>query len=113
MQTRHDPQPPASAKELDLLMHRIDLGQDGFAALSDEQRTQLKAELAEDWISGFLDDYPVPDNIEQAAREYRAIQSGALFPNIPDRVRNDILIQFDERHAEGGGPDHWATGTHS
>ncbi len=108
MQTTNVPQPPASVHELDLLMRRIERGEDSFAPLSDEQRAQLKYALAEQWIAQYLDNYPVPADLKTAAQEYREIASGAKYPNLPPSVRNDLLIQFDEQHAEGGGPDHWA-----
>ena len=111
MKTKNDPQPPASAQELDLLMARIDKGEESFAALSDEQREQLKSELAEEGIAQYLDDYPVPADLTLAARDYRAIQSGSKYPNIPANVRNDLLMHFDEQHAEGGGPEHWTQRT--
>jgi hypothetical protein len=110
MQKKNRPEPPPTAQELDLLIRRIDMGEDSFAALSDEQRGQLKCELAEEWIAKYLDDYPVPGNPAEAAREYRAIESGSKYPNVPPRVRKDLLIHFDEQHAEGGGPDHWSQG---
>jgi hypothetical protein len=107
MQKANDPRPPADVHELDLLMGRIDQGADSFAALSDEQREQLKCKLADEWIAGYLDDYPVPADFVQAVRDYRAIQSGSKYPNIPANVRSDLLMHFDEQHAEGGGPEHW------
>jgi hypothetical protein len=101
------PRAPSSVQELDLLIRRIDLGEESFAALSDEQRTQLKCELGQQWVDEYLDDYPVPSDVKEAAREYRAIASGDKYPHLPASVRNDLLIQFDLQHAEGGGPEHW------
>jgi hypothetical protein len=106
-QTGSEPRAPSSVQELDLLIRRIDLGEESFAALSDEQRTQLKCELGQQWVEQYLDDYPVPSDVNEAAREYRAIASGDKFPHLPSSVRNDLLIQFDQLHAEGGGPEHW------
>lgn len=100
------PDPPANVQELDALVGKIDRGMDYFASLSDEQRNQLKAELSEDWIAEYLDDFPVPQNLEQARREYRAIASAEKYPHLPENVRNDLLLRFDEEHGEGG-PEHW------
>lgn len=104
----HYPEPPSSAQELDLLMQRIDAGAGGFAALSDEQRDQLKSGLSEDWIAAYLDQYPVPAALDAAISEYRAIKAGLRYPNLPENVRADILLEFNEHHGEGG-PDHWST----
>ena len=52
-------QAPVAAQDLDELIYRIDSGQDTFASLSDEQREQLKAELAEEWLTEYLAEYPV------------------------------------------------------
>lgn len=106
-QARNEPRAPAGVQELDILIRRIDLGEESFAALSDEQRAQLKRTLGEQWVEQYLDDYPVPSDPKEAAREYRAIASGSRYPHLPSSVRNDLLIQFDQQYAEGGGPDHW------
>lgn len=103
----HYPQPPSSAEELDLLMQRIDLGAGSFASLSDEQRAQLKTALSEDWIAAYLSQYPVPATLAAAIAEYRAIEAGQKYPNLPENVREDILIEFNEHHGEGG-PEHWS-----
>ncbi|WP_025915715.1 hypothetical protein [Herminiimonas sp. CN] len=102
------PEPPPTAQELDALMQRIDAGEGSFAPLSDEQRSQLKASLSEEWIAAFLDKYPVPMALAAAISEYRAIEAGARYPNLPENVREDILLEFNEHHGEGG-PDHWST----
>lgn len=104
----HYPQPPSSAQELDLLMQKIDRGAGSFAALSDEQREQLKTGLSEEWIEAYLDKYPVPAELDAAISEYRAIEAGIRYPNLPENVREDILLEFNEHHGEGG-PDHWST----
>jgi hypothetical protein len=107
MKNNNEFQPPADLAELDRLMRDIDGGKNLFASLSDEQRTQLKRALAERWIAEYLDDYTGPGDPKQAAQEYRAIQSGEKYPHLPVEVRNDLLMQLDEQHAEGGGPEHW------
>jgi hypothetical protein len=107
MHIHNDPEPPRDMQEFDILMRKIEKGEDSFAALSDEQRGQLKCELADAWIAKYMEDYPVPVDVKQAAAEYRAIQSGVRYPYVPEHVRTDLLIQFDLLHAEGGGPDHW------
>jgi hypothetical protein len=99
-------EPPSTVQELDTLIHQIDTGEGAFASLSDEQRTQLECELSEAWITEYLDAYPVPDDPEVARREYQLIASGKAYPNLPENVRGDLLMRFDERHGEGG-PDHW------
>jgi hypothetical protein len=48
----------------------------------------------------------VPANLGQAAAEYHAIANAGKYPNLPDHVRADLLLQFEERHGEGG-PEHW------
>jgi len=101
------PQAPAAAQELDELIDRIDAGEGTFASLSDEQREQLKAELADEWLTEYLEEYPVPADLGDAIREYRDIESGDRYPNLPQNVRNDLLLLFDEHHGEGG-PDQWA-----
>lgn len=106
--TNSRPRPPAAIQELDVLLQRIDRGEDSFAALSDEQRGQLTDALCEQWIDGYLESYPVPEDRNEAAREYHAIRSGERYPHLPPQVRQDLLIQFDQQFAEGGGPDHWA-----
>lgn len=103
----HYPEPPSSAQELDLLMQKIDAGAGSFAALSDEQRAQLKTGLSEDWIAAYLDKYPVPAALEAAISEYRAIEAGIRYPYLSENVREDILLEFNEHHGEGG-PDHWS-----
>lgn len=103
----HYLEPPATAQDLDVLIHRIDAGEGTFASLSDEQRDQLKIELSEEWIAGYLDKYPVPEALAAATLEYRAIESGQQYPNLPENIRNDILLEFNERHGEGG-PEGWS-----
>lgn len=98
---------PTTAQDLDALIQQIDAGEDTFASLSDEQRDQLKTELGEEWIAGYLDQYPVPQALAAATLEYRAIASGRQYPNLPENIRNDILLEFNERHGEGG-PEHWS-----
>jgi hypothetical protein len=105
-QARHFPDPPSTAQELDAMLHHIDVGDGDLASLSDEQREQLKGELSDAWLADYLDDYPVPADRRQAAQEYRAIAAGNKYPNLTDHVRADLLLQFEERHGEGG-PDHW------
>ena len=48
----------------------------------------------------------MPAALPAAAREYQAIANADKYPNLPDHVRNDLLLQFEEHHGEGG-PDHW------
>lgn len=103
----HYPEPPSSAEQLDALMQQIDLGRGSFAALSDEQRAQLKTRLSEEWIAAYLDKYPVPASLAAATSEYRAIEAGIRYPNLPQNVCDDILLEFNEHHGEGG-PDHWS-----
>lgn len=103
----HYLEPPTTAQDLDALIHRIDVGEGNFASLSDEQRDQLKTELSEEWIAGYLDKYPVPQALAAATLEYRAIESGRQYPNLPENIRNDILLEFNERHGEGG-PERWS-----
>ncbi|MET0962303.1 MAG: hypothetical protein ABWY05_05720 [Noviherbaspirillum sp.] len=98
--------PPTTAQELDALMRHIDKGDGDLASLSDEQREQLKNDLAAAWLEDYLDDYPVPAERTPAALEYRAIAGGEKYPNLPEHVRSDLLIEFDEIHGEGG-PEHW------
>lgn len=102
----HNFDPPSTAEELDKLIHNIDVGEGVLASLSDEQRDQMREELTEAWLSERLDDYPVPADGEEAAREYREIESGRKYPYLPENARRDILQHFDERYGEGG-PDHW------
>lgn len=97
---------PPSAQELDELLQDIDEGEGTFAALSNEQRAELKEELCEEWLASYLDDYPVPSNLREAVDEYREIEAGERFPNLPENVRNDILAQFNDQFGEGG-PEHW------
>ncbi|NMM36324.1 MAG: hypothetical protein HHJ09_02265 [Glaciimonas sp.] len=104
----HYPEPPSNAQQLDLLMQQIDSGDGCFAALSDEQRAQLKTGLSEEWIAAYLDKYPVPAVLAAATSEYRAIEAGIRYPHLPENVREDILLEFNEHHGEGG-PDHWST----
>ena len=104
------PEAPASAQELDEMMYKIDSGEGLFASLSDEQREQLKAELAEEWLTEYLEEYPVPADLVEAIQEYRDIESSDRYPNLPENMRNDLLLLFDEHHGEGG-PDQWAGGT--
>ena len=103
------PEAPASAQDLDELMYQIDSGEGMFASLSDEQREQLKAELAEEWLTEYLGEYPVPADLVEAIQEYRDIESSDRYPNLPENIRNDLLLLFDEHHGEGG-PDQWAGG---
>jgi hypothetical protein len=98
--------PPSTAEALDALMHHIDIGDDDLASLSDEQREQLKNELGDAWLEDYLDDYPVPTDLREAAREYQEIADADKYPSLPDHVREDLLLQFEEHHGEGG-PDHW------
>lgn len=100
---------PSTAQELDTLIQQIDAGTQSFASLSDEQRAQLKTALSEEWIAAYLDKYPVPQALKAAMREYRAIEAGIRYPHLPDHVREDILLEFNEHFGEGG-PDHWSTG---
>lgn len=109
MHIRHVPhafEPPSTARELDELTRKIDAGEGGFASLSDEQREQLMFELDEAWLGDFLEDYPVPAELDAAAGEYRAIASGEKFPHLRENVRKDLLMRFNELHGEGG-PEHW------
>jgi len=103
---KHTFEPPSTAEQLDALMRHIDAGDHDLASLSDEQREQLKNELSDAWLEDYLDDYPVPAGLEQAAAEYHAIANGKKYPSLPDHVRSDLLLQFEERHGEGG-PEHW------
>jgi hypothetical protein len=103
---KHLFEPPSTAEELDALMQHIDTGDGDLASLSDEQREQLKNELGDAWLEDYLDDFPVPAGLPAAAREYQAIANADKYPNLPDHVRNDLLLQFEEHHGEGG-PDHW------
>jgi hypothetical protein len=105
-QSRFFPHPPSSAEQLDAYMHHIDVGDGELASLSDEEREQLRTELAEAWLADYLDAYPVPSDLEAAAAQYRAIASGEWFPHLPEHVREDLLIQFNTVHGEGG-PEHW------
>ncbi|MEO8407528.1 MAG: hypothetical protein ABI476_03775 [Oxalobacteraceae bacterium] len=89
-------------------MQKIDAGAGSFASLSDEQRTQLKTALSDEWIASYLDKYPLPITLKAAMREYRAIEAGIRYPNLPEHVREDILLEFNEHFGEGG-PDHWKT----
>jgi hypothetical protein len=98
--------PPSTAEELDALIRHIDTGDGDLASLSDEQREQLKNELGDAWLEDYLDDYPVPADLREAAREYQEIADADKYPSLPDHVRDDLLLQFEERHGEGG-PDHW------
>lgn len=102
----HTFEPPTSAEGLDALMRHIDAGDADLASLSDEQREQLRNELSDAWLEDYLDDYPVPADIRAAAAEYAAIESGDKYPSLPDHVRLDLLLQFEEHHGEGG-PEHW------
>ncbi len=103
---KHLFEPPSTAEALDALMQHINAGDGDLASLSDEQREQLKNELSDAWLEDYLDDYPVPADIRAAAAEYQAIFSGEKYPSLPDHVRFDLLLQFEEHHGEGG-PDHW------
>jgi hypothetical protein len=105
-QSRFFPNPPSSAEQLDAFMHHIDMGDGDLASLSDEARDQLKTDLAEAWLADHLDNYPVPADLEQAGAEYRAIACGDRYPHLPEHVREDLLIQFNAVHGEGG-PEHW------
>ena len=98
--------PPSTAEELDALMRHIDIGDSDLASLSDEQRDQFKNELGDAWLEDYLDAYPVPPDLRDAAHEYRAIADADKFPNLPEHVRADLLLQFEEHHGEGG-PEHW------
>lgn len=100
------PEPPESIEQLDQLIHRIDEGHDDLASLSDEQRAQLTEELCEEWVARYLDDYPVPTLVDDAIREYQEIQIGDLYPNLPQFVRDDLLMRYEDRFGEGG-PEHW------
>lgn len=97
---------PPSAQELDELLQDIEEGEGTFATLTDDQREQLKEELCEEWLATYLDDYPVPNNLREAVDEYREIEAGDRFPNLPDNVRTELLAQFDSQYGEGG-PDNW------
>jgi hypothetical protein len=99
---------PPTAQELDELLQDIDEGEGTFAELTDDQREQLKEELCEEWLATYLDDYPVPNNLREAVDEYREIESGDRFPNLPENVRNELLLQFDDQFGEGG-PDNWSS----
>jgi hypothetical protein len=105
-QSRFFPEPPSTAEQLDAFIQHIDTGDGDLAGMSDEAREQLKTELAEAWLADYLDDYPVPADLAQAAEQYRAIESGDKYPHLPAQVREDLLIQFNTVHGEGG-PDHW------
>ena len=103
---KHLFEPPSTAEALDALMQHINTGDGDLASLSDEQREQLKNELGDAWLEDYLDDYPVPADLRDASREYQAIANADKYPNLPDHVRNDLLLQFEEHHGEGG-PEHW------
>jgi hypothetical protein len=105
--TQAFPEPPKDVEELDALLHRIDVGQDDLAALSDEQREGLKEEVSQAWLTKWLSAYQVPVALPEAGALYRAIASGAKYPHLTDHVREDLLIRFDEEHGEGG-PIHWS-----
>lgn len=98
--------PPITALELDALMRHIDKGDGDLASLSDEQREQLKNELGDAWLEDYLDDYPVPADLKLATLEYQEIASADKYPHLPDHVRGDLLLQFEEQYGEGG-PEHW------
>lgn len=98
---------PPSAQELDELLFQIDSGKGEYKELDDEEREQLKQDLTEEWLSEYLNDYPVPADLGDASKEYRDIEAADLFPNLPEQVRNDLLLLFNEHHGEGG-PDEWA-----
>lgn len=104
---QHYLSPSSTAQKLDALMQRIDDGSGSFAALSDEQRAQLKSALSEEWIATSVDKYPVPASLAAAMREYRAIAAGVQYPHLPEQVREDILQEFNEHFGEGG-PDRWS-----
>lgn len=89
-------------------MQKIDAGAGSFASLSDEQRAQLKTALSEEWLTTYLEKYPVPVALAVAITEYRAIEAGLRYPNLPENVRADILLEFNEHYGEGG-PDCWPT----
>lgn len=99
---------PPTAQELDELLQGINEGEGTFAELTDDQREQLKEELCEEWLATYLDDYPVPNTLREAVDEYREIESGDRFPNLPENVRNELLLQFDDQFGEGG-PDNWSS----
>lgn len=103
---KHLFEPPATAEALDALIRHIDIGDGDLASLSDEQREQLKNELGDAWLEDYLDDFPVPADPRDAAREYQAIADGDKYPSLPDHVRGDLLLQFEEHHGEGG-PQYW------
>lgn len=100
---------PPTVQELDELLQDIDEGEGSFATLTDEQRAQLKEELCDEWLASYLEDYPVPNNLREAIDEYREIEAGDRFPNLPEGVRNELLQQFDDQFGEGG-PDSWSSG---
>jgi hypothetical protein len=105
--TQDFPEPPKDVEELDALLHRIDVGHDDLAALSDEQREGLKEELGQAWLTKWLGGYRVPVALPEAGALYRAIASGEKYPHLTDHIRQDLLIRFDEEHGEGG-PVHWS-----
>src|SRR3569833_3393171 len=109
MNTRHAThafEPPSTAQELDELTRQIDAGEGSFASLSDEQRKQKKTKQNKTKKNKNHDDYPVPAELDAAAREYLAIASGEKFPHLRESVRSDLLMQFNDLHGEGG-PEHW------
>ena len=103
---KHLFEPPSTAEDLDALMRHIDIGDGDLASLSDEQREQLKNELGDAWLEDYLDDFPVPAELREAAVAYQAIADADKFPSLPDHVRGDLLLLFEEHHGEGG-PQHW------
>lgn len=100
-------EPPRDIQEFDALLHRIDVGDADLASLSDEQREVLKEELGQAWLTKWLPDYQVPADLGAASILYRAIAAREMYPHLTDRVREDLLIRFDEEHGEGG-PVHWS-----
>ena len=44
--------------------------------------------------------------VDVQAREYQAIANADKYPSLPDHVRDDLLLQFEEHNGEGG-PEHW------
>lgn len=98
---------PPSAQEFDELLYQIDAGKGPFKDLDEDRREQLKQDLTEQWLSEYLTEYPVPADLGEASQEYRNIEDAEMFPNLPQQVREDLLLLFNDHHGEGG-PDEWA-----
>lgn len=98
--------PPATAEELDGLIAKIERGEGAFASLSDEQRGQFLEDLGQTWVDQYLNQYPVPDDFDQAIAAYRDIEAARRYPHFPEHLRTDVLLRFEQRYGDGG-PEHW------